>query len=417
MMKNSWKRFWLGGLVLGVSAIALAGCGNKSDDQSASSDTNSSQVKGDIKLWVDTEHIAAIKGQVSKFEKANPDVKVEIKTGSSADALKDVSKDPEKAADVFMMPHDQIGQMAEAGLLYPIGKKQVATIKKNNVDSAIQGVTWKNKVYGYPYGIESQVLYYNKSKLSENDVKSWDSLTQKGKLGANFAENGANYIFAPLFMSNGDVLYGENGEDLKGTNFNNQNGVEVLSWIAKQKSNPGVVQTNAAALANLQSGKIDAFLSGPWSKNDVKKALGDKMAVAAYPTVNFGSGEKQMKAFLGVKVYGVNQQTKSPLASMALANYLSNEKTQEIEFKKNGVVPSNKRAQEATNVKTDAVAKSVMAMSDNDHSVVMPKLPEMTTFWPPMDSLINDVYKGKINATQYQAKLDKFVSDNAKKTK
>lgn len=417
MMKNSWKRFWLGGLVLGVSAIALAGCGNKSDDQSASSDTNSSQVKGDIKLWVDTEHIAAIKGQVSKFEKANPDVKVKIKTGSSADALKDVSKDPEKAADVFMMPHDQIGQMAEAGLLYPVGKKQVATIKKNNVDSAIQGVTWKNKVYGYPYGIESQVLYYNKSKLSENDVKSWDSLTQKGKLGANFAENGANYIFAPLFMSNGDVLYGENGEDLKGTNFNNQNGVEVLSWIAKQKSNPGVVQTNAAALANLQSGKIDAFLSGPWSKNDVKKALGDKMAVAAYPTVNFGSGEKQMKAFLGVKVYGVNQQTKSPLASMALANYLSNEKTQEIEFKKNGVVPSNKRAQEATNVKTDAVAKSVMAMSDNDHSVVMPKLPEMTTFWPPMDSLINDVYKGKINATQYQAKLDKFVSDNAKKTK
>ncbi|ASN60947.1 extracellular solute-binding protein [Latilactobacillus curvatus] len=416
-MKNSWKRFWLGGLVLGVSAIALAGCGNKSDDQSASSDTNSSQVKGDIKLWVDTEHIAAIKGQVSKFEKANPDVKVKIKTGSSADALKDVSKDPEKAADVFMMPHDQIGQMAEAGLLYPVGKKQVATIKKNNVDSAIQGVTWKNKVYGYPYGIESQVLYYNKSKLSENDVKSWDSLTQKGKLGANFAENGANYIFAPLFMSNGDVLYGENGEDLKGTNFNNQNGVEVLSWIAKQKSNPGVVQTNAAALANLQSGKIDAFLSGPWSKNDVKKALGDKMAVAAYPTVNFGSGEKQMKAFLGVKVYGVNQQTKSPLASMALANYLSNEKTQEIEFKKNGVVPSNKRAQEATNVKTDAVAKSVMAMSDNDHSVVMPKLPEMTTFWPPMDSLINDVYKGKINATQYQAKLDKFVSDNAKKTK
>lgn len=417
MMKNSWKRFWLGGLVLGVSAIALAGCGNKSDDQSASSDTNSSQVKGDIKLWVDTEHISAIKGQVSKFEKANPDVKVKIKTGSSADALKDVSKDPEKAADVFMMPHDQIGQMAEAGLLYPVGKKQVATIKKNNVDSAIQGVTWKNKVYGYPYGIESQVLYYNKSKLSENDVKSWDSLTQKGKLGANFAENGANYIFAPLFMSNGDVLYGENGEDLKGTNFNNQNGVEVLSWIAKQKSNPGVVQTNAAALANLQSGKIDAFLSGPWSKNDVKKALGDKMAVAAYPTVNFGSGEKQMKAFLGVKVYGVNQQTKSPLASMALANYLSNEKTQEIEFKKNGVVPSNKRAQEATNVKTDAVAKSVMAMSDNDHSVVMPKLPEMTTFWPPMDSLINDVYKGKINATQYQAKLDKFVSDNAKKTK
>ncbi|MCP8857982.1 extracellular solute-binding protein [Latilactobacillus fuchuensis] len=416
-MKNSWKRVWLGGLVLGISAVTLAGCGNKSSDQSTSSEASSSKVKGDVKLWVDTDHIAAIKGQVAKFEKANPDVNVKVKAGSSADALKDVSKDPDKAADVFMMPHDQIGQMAEAGLLYPIGKKQVTTIKKNNVDSAVQGVTWKNKVYGYPYGIESQVLYYNKSKLSANDVKTWDGLTKAGKLGTNFAENGTNYIFAPLFMSNGDVLYGQNGENLDGTNFNNQKGVEVLSWIAKQKSNPGVVQTNAAALANLQSGKIDAFLSGPWSKNDVKKALGDKMGVAAYPTVNFGSGDKQMKTFLGVKVYGVNQQTKSPLAAMALADYLSNEKTQEVEFNKNGVVPSNKQAQQTTKVKTDVVAKSVMEMSDTKHSVVMPKLPEMTTFWPPMDSLINDVYKGKIKSTQYQEKLDKFVTDNAKKTK
>ena len=33
--------------------------------------------------------------------------------------LKDIAKDPKAAADVFMMPHDQIGQMAEAGLIYP----------------------------------------------------------------------------------------------------------------------------------------------------------------------------------------------------------------------------------------------------------------------------------------------------------
>ena len=32
--------------------------------------------------------------------------------------LKDIAKDPKAAADVFMMPHDQIGQMAEAGLIY-----------------------------------------------------------------------------------------------------------------------------------------------------------------------------------------------------------------------------------------------------------------------------------------------------------
>lgn len=410
-MKKNWKKILLGGVVLSMSMLVLAGCGSKSS--SSSSDSSSTQ---NIKVWIDTEHVAAIKGQVKKFEKANPKIHVTVKAGSSADALKDVSKDPEKAADVFMMPHDQIGQMADAGLLYPVSKKYTKTVKANNVQSAVDGVTWKNKVYGFPYGVESQVLYYNKAKLSADDVKSWDTLTSKGKLGTNFAEAGANYIFTPLFMSNGDNLYGKNGETVKGTNFNNEKGIQVLDWIAKQKSNSGVVQTSTAALSNLQSGKIDAFLSGPWSENDVKKALGKNMAVAPYPTVNFGSGDVQMKAFLGVKVYGVNQQTKSPVAAMKLANYLSNEATQKVEFNKNGVVPSNIKAQGLQAVKDDETAKSVMTMSASDHSVVMPKVPEITNFWPQMDAIINDTYKGKIKSSDYQKKLDKVVSVSAKKS-
>ncbi|WP_334340371.1 extracellular solute-binding protein [Companilactobacillus sp. HBUAS56275] len=416
MKKNVWKKLLLSSLIVSMSLMTLAGCGSKSSSSSSSSSTaGGTEMKGDIKVWIDTEHIAAIKSQVKKFEKANPKIHVTVKSGSSADAMKDVSKDPSKAADVFMMPHDQIGQMAEAGLLYPVGKKDVATMKKNDIQSAVDGVTYKGKVYGFPYGVESQVLYYNKSKLSAEDVTNWDTMTSKGKLGTNFGDAGANYIFAPLFLSNGDQIYGSNGENLKGTNINNDKGVQVLQWIAKQKQNSGVVQTSDAALSNLQSGKIDAFLSGPWSKSDVKKALGKNMAVAPYPTVNFGNGDTQMKAFLGVKVYGVNQQTKSPVASIALAKYLSNEATQKVEFEKNGVVPTNKTAQALPEVQKDETAKSVLQMSDANHTVVMPKLPEIISFWPPMDSLINDTYKGKIKPAQYQDKLNKFVKDTSKK--
>ena len=55
---------------------------------------SSAKVEGDIKLWVDTEHIDALQGQVDKFEKEYPDVKVTVAVGSSADAKADVSKDP-----------------------------------------------------------------------------------------------------------------------------------------------------------------------------------------------------------------------------------------------------------------------------------------------------------------------------------
>ena len=94
--------------------------------------------------------------------------------------LKRHCKDPKAAADVFMMPHDQIGQMAEAGLIYP-NTKYEKEVKENNIDSAVAGVTWKDKVYAYPYAVESQVLYYNKDTYSPEEIKTWKSLTEKAK--------------------------------------------------------------------------------------------------------------------------------------------------------------------------------------------------------------------------------------------
>lgn len=419
-MKKNWKKYLASGLILSASAVLLAACGGGSNDvpkeSAAGSDsTEEVKVEGKVKVWIDTEHIETFKGIVADFEKEYPDVDVTIAAGSSADAKKDVAKDPKAAADVFMMPHDQVGQMAEAGLIYP-NTKYAAEVKANNVDSAIEGATWDGELYGYPYGVESQILYYNKSTLSEEDVKSWATMTEKGKIGTNFAEAGANYVFGPLFMSNGLYLYGENGEDPNGTNFNTEPGVEVLKWIASQKDNPGVIQSNAEALSNLDSGVTDAFLSGPWSKNDVEKALGDDMAVAAYPTIDFGNGDVQMKAFLGVKLFAVNQQTQAPLAAMALANFLSNESSQLVEFEKMGVIPSNKALQSNEAVLGDAVAKAVMDMSQTTHSVVMPKIPEMVSFWPAMDAVINDAFKGTIKEADYMKKLDSLVTDTAKLT-
>ena len=420
-MKKNWKKYLTSGLVLSASTVLLAACASggggassAAPDESASGSSATEEVKveGKVKVWIDTEHVETFKGIVADFQTEFPDVEVEIAAGSSADAKKEVSKDPKAAADVFMMPHDQVGQMAEAGLLYP-NTKYADEVKANNVDSAIEGATWNGELYGYPYGVESQILYYNKSTLSEDDVKSWATLTEKGKIGANFAEAGANYVFGPLFMSNGLYLYGETGEDPNGTNFNSEPGVEVLQWIADQKNNPGVIQSNAEALSNLESGVTDAFLSGPWSKNDVEKALGENMAVAAYPTVDFGNGEVQMKAFLGVKLFAVNQQTEAPLAAMALANYLSNESSQLVEFEKMGVIPSNKALQSNETVTNDAVAKAVMEMSQTTHSVVMPKIPEMVSFWPAMDAVINDTYKGNIKPADYMTKLDALVTETA----
>ena len=57
-----------------------------------------------------------------------------------------------------------------------------------------------------------------------------------------------------------------------------------------------------------------------------RKSSWRQNGAAAHPTIDFGNGEKQMKAFLGVRSFAVNQQTQAPLAAMTLANYLTSEK-------------------------------------------------------------------------------------------
>ena len=43
----------------------------------------------------------------------------------------------------------------------------------------------------------------------------------------------------------------------------------------------------------------------------------------------------------------------------------------------------------------------------------MPKIPEMVSFWPAMDAVINDTYKGNIKPADYMTKLDALVTETA----
>lgn len=390
------------------SLLLLSGCGKREENNTTS---NEKDVK--LKVWVDPgsgDFYKKVLNEYTKDKKVN--YKIEVVESDTGKAQEFVKKDPDAAADVFSMPHDQLGQLVESGVIYE-NTKYVKELTKENSEQAVNGAYYKGKMYGYPYGVESMMLYYDKSKLSDDDVKSFDNLTSKAKIGLNFEESGADYFADPLFISNGSLLYGKNGEDIKGTTFNNSKGVNVLKWIATQKYNSNVIQANADAMSLLESGKISALVSGPWGKESVQKALGDKMGVAVYPTANFGDGEVQMKAFLGVKLYSVNANTKFPLQAMEIANYLASKKVQQKAFEERGTVPSNKELQASDEINADAVASTVAEMSSKEHSVLMPKIPEMVSFWPASLAIISDAYKGNIQENQYQEKLNQLVEDTS----
>ncbi len=279
-----------------VAVTLLAACGNSKTSEEK---TDSSKVTGSVKLWVDTTQVSYYKTIAKNFNKKYPDVKVKVtqSPNGSANAKTDVGKDPSKAADVFEVPNDQLGSMADQGYINPLSPTATKTVKKNNVAVSVKGVEWNNKLYAYPFAEQAQTLYYNKSKVSADDVKDWDTLTSKGVIATDFTNA---YNFYPIFLSAGTYLYGKDGETLKGTNVNTQKGVDAMTWLAQQKSNKGVMQTSNA-LNQLKSGKAVATLDGPWDTANIKKILGKNFGVAPYPTITVGGKKVQMQAFLGIE--------------------------------------------------------------------------------------------------------------------
>lgn len=391
-----------------LAGLTLGACSNDNSNSTSSNDN-----KKPITLWVATDYVPWYKTSVKQFEKKYPQYKVKVaqSPNGTANAKTDVGKDPTKAADVFAVPNDQLGSMADAGYINPLSPKDVANIKKNDTAVAYKASQWKGKLYGYPYTADVQFLYYNKSKLSASDVKDWDILTKKGVVATDFSNA---YNIWPVMFSAGTKLFGDSGEDLKGSTMDSQNGVNGLKWVAEQKNNKGVMQTTNA-LNQLKLNHAQAILDGPWDAQNVRKILGKNFAVAPYPTITINGHKKQMQAFLGIGCFGVNSHTKNVKAANALAEFLTSKEQQLIVHTKTGETPVNKAAQATAAVKNDKVADAVMTMSKPGCSVIMPKMPQITTFWNESAPLLSGVYDHKVKPAQYRAKLAKLQKDISKK--
>lgn len=404
-----WKKLMLGSAAI-MASLSLAACSNNSNNASSSNSKGSNKP---ILLWVDTDRLSWYKGVVKDFEKKYPTIKVRVtqSPNGSANAKTDVGKDPTKAADVFSVPHDQLGQMANAGYINPLSPSDTKAVKKDNVTVASEGATWKGKLYGFPYAEQDYVLFYNKSKLNADDVKTWSTLTKKGVVGTKFT---SAYSWFPVFFTASAKLYGQNGSDPEGSKLANSNGVNAMKWLASQKSNKGAMQTTNA-LNQLQQGKADAIMDGPMDGVNIKKILGKNLGVAPYPTIQIGGKTKQLQSFLGIECFAINSRTRNAKNSATLARFLTNKQEQLVVHEKRGEIPTNKSAQQSSAVKNDPIAKSVIKMAQPGYSTIMPKLPQMLIFWDNANALVSGAYDGKIKPAQYKPQLAKFEKTISKK--
>lgn len=401
--------------ILGVTAavamlLGASACGSSNNGGTAAKSTQAIK----LTVWGPSEDQAKSSSWLptmeKQFEKAHPEYKITWKNAvvSEGDAGTTVKQDPSAAADVYMFANDQLGTLLGAQAIGEVSDDAKAQIKKQDDDAIIKSVTGTDgKIYGVPFTGNTYFMYYNKSKFSSDDIKSLDTMLQKGKVSFNL---GNSWYLPAFYTGAGMTLFGKDASNAKdGIKMDSAAATDVTKYLVDLVKNPSFVVDNdeGAGLAAMQNGTVDAIFSGTWSAADVKKALGDNYAAAQLPSFTTSAGETyQMKAFYGSKAVAFNPNSKYPQAAAEFATYLGSTEAQKAHYTMRQIVPTDKSL--ASTYKNDPAA---VAQNDTiaNTSTLQPTIAAMGNFWDPCKTFGTAIVNGDVNAGNAQAKAQAWL--------
>ena len=329
-----------------------------------------------------------------------------------ASAASTVSQDAEASADVFLFANDTLTTLTDAGALAKIGGIYADEIKATNSQTLVDSLTLDGYVYGVPFTTNTWFMYYDKSVFSEEDVKSLDTMLEKGVVSFPFTNS---WYLPAFYFGNGCTLFGDGTQEELGADFGGENAVEVTNYLIDLYNNPNfVVDADGSGIAGLRDGSINAMFSGSWDAASIKEILGDNMGVAALPTYTLNGEEKQMYAYAGSKAIGVNSHSKYMVQAIELAIYLGSAEAQQLHYELRNVIPCN------TELLADpAIASDELVAAQNDTfdttSVLQPFVASMNNCWTPVENLGKGIRSGTVtheNAAEQTVAMNDAMNSN-----
>lgn len=394
------------------------GSGSAADSSAASSNGGDSTGSGEavnLTVWGPQEDQELLKQMCDAFAAANPDKTYTFTYGvvSEADAQKEVVKDISAAADVFAFASDQTAILVNAGALYRVTKNKDEIVAENS-ESSISAASIDGELYGYPYVSDTYFMYYDKSKLSEDDVKSIEGIMSKDIEGVttNFAFNTDDgWYQSGFFFGAGCKLFGDDGTDPTQCDFNNERGYMVGEYLIDLVANPkyGANFDDSLVKAGFAEGTLAAAVSGTWNAGEIQASLGDNYAATKLPEFTLSNGETvQMGSMANFKIMGVNSETKNPLDAMALAEWLTNKDNQKTRFEVRSYAPTNVELANDTDTMNSNIAVGALAQQAQ-YATVQTSISQCQNYWTPAEAFGQEIIAGTCTKDNLQQKLDAYV--------
>ena len=382
-----------------AAGLLLAGCGPVSGDSGAE--------KIRLMVWSPSEDQSKDSGQwlqtcCEKFAALHPEWDITFVYGVSdeASAATAVSQDPDASADVFMYANDTLTTMTDANALAKFGGIYAEELKATNSETLLDSLTLDGDIYGVPFTTNTWYMYYDKSVFTEEDVKSLDTMQEKGVVSFPFVNS---WYLPAFYFGNGCTLFGDGTQEELGADFGGENAVEVTEYLVDLVANPNFkIDQDGSGLAGLRDGSINAIFSGSWDAAAVEEILGDNMGVAALPTYTLNGEEKRMYAYAGSKAIGVNTSTKHMKASVELAMYLGSAEAQRLHYELRNVIPCNTELNSDPEIAADPVVKAQNDTFDRT-SILQPFVASMNNCWTPVENMGKAIRNGSVTKEKLTA--------------
>lgn len=380
-----------------------------------------------LTLWGAEEDQALMAELVEGFKEAYPDQSFDIQIGveSESTAKDTVLTDIEAAADVYAFASDQIYDLVKAGALAKlddynealqgVAGKSLDDVKAANDAGSVDAACVDGSMYAFPMaGDNGFFLYYDSSVLTEEDVASWDSLLAAAEaagkqVGMTLASGwyNASFFYGAGFTT-GLNEDGTTSIDWNGTSADGYTGVQVVQSMLNIAGNPAFMAVADGDISNqLASGALCAVVSGTWDAVTAQEVYGDGYAATKLPTYTLGDAQVQQGSVAGYKFVGVNAYAENIGWAVMLADYLTNETSQQARFDQREIGPTN-----LTVVASDAVNANtaIAALAEQSPYGVVQMVGGK--YWDPTATMGELIAQGKLTADDeagIQEALDTLV--------
>lgn len=357
-----------------------------------------------LKVWEsDGPEKEYIMWAAKEYKKTHPKVNIVYEPVASTDARAKIELDGPAGvgADIFVAPHDHIGALVNGG--HVLANTDAAYLN-SFIPAAKTASTFEGEVYGYPLGIETYALFYNKA-LVKNPPKTWEDVANFAKTYNDKSQNKYALVWAVgdgyygyMFMSSfGAQLFGPNGNDRKQHNINSEAAVKGLKYFQSLRGRildvPSADMTGDFCNSSFTEGKAAMIITGPWKISDFKKS-GVDFGITTLP--EFPEQNKPATSFSGVRLAFVSAYSDHPAEAAEFAEFLTSHDCLLKRFELTSQIPP--RVDITTN---DPLSNGVLAQTKN--AIPMPTISQMGTYWSAMNAAYAGIWDGDDVVTDLNA--------------